>query len=158
LYHPTADEAAAVAMVRQLLTLRGVGEHSAWLLVMELFAWRQIRNRRELGGLTGLTGTPWQSGTLARDQGISKAGNAQIRAIAIELAWCWLQFQPESALARWYHQRYAGGGRRARKIGIVAVARRLLIALWRYLDAGVIPEGAVFKPDPARGAGRAPAA
>jgi transposase len=145
LRQPTAAEAAGVALVRQLLTLRGIGEHSAWLLVLELFSWRQIRNRRELGGLTGLTGTPWRSGTLDRDQGISKAGNAQIRAIAIELAWCWLQFQPESGLARWYQQRYASGGPRARKVGIVALARRLIIALWRYLDAGVVPEGAEFK-------------
>jgi transposase len=143
---PPLDAAAAIAQVRQLLTLRGIGEHGAWLLVMEVFAWRQIRNRRQLGGLTGLTGTPWQSGTLDRDQGISQAGNAQIRAIAIELAWCWLQYQPQSALAQWYEQRYAHGGPRARKIGIVAVARRLVIALWRYLDAGVIPDGAVFKP------------
>jgi transposase len=146
LHAPPPDAAAAIAQVRQLLTLRGIGEHGAWLLVMEVFAWRQIRNRRQLGGLTGLTGTPWQSGTLDRDQGISRAGNAQIRAIAIELAWCWLQYQPQSALAQWYEQRYAHGGPRARKIGIVAVARRLVIALWRYLDAGVIPDGAVFKP------------
>ena len=159
LQQPTPDEAAAVALVRQLLALRGIGEHRAWLLVMELFAWRQVRNRRQLGGLTGLTGTPWRSGTLDRDQGISKAGNAQIRAIAIELAWCWRQFQPQSALAQWYRQRDAGGGPRARKIGIVAVARRLMIALWRYVDAGVIPEGAVFKPDgDRRGGGRATAA
>ncbi|MEO8258961.1 MAG: IS110 family transposase [Acidobacteriota bacterium] len=143
---PPPDAAAAIAQVRQLVTLRGIGEHGAWLLVMEVFAWRQIRNRRQLGGLTGLTGTPWQSGTLDRDQGISRAGNAQIRAIAIELAWCWLQYQPASALAQWYQQRYAQGGPRARKVGIVAVARRLVIALWRYLDAGVIPDGAVFKP------------
>ena len=143
---PAPTDAAAVAMVRQLLTLRGIGEHGAWVLVTELFAWRQVRNRRQLGGLTGLTGTPWRSGTLAREQGISKAGNAQIRAIAIELAWCWLRFQPESALAQWYQQRFAGGGPRSRKIGIVAVARRLLIALWRYLDAGVVPAGAVCKP------------
>ena len=143
---PPPGEDAAVALVRQLLRLRGIGEHGAWLLVLELFAWRQIRNRRQLGGLTGLTGTPWQSGTLEREQGIRHAGNAQIRAIAIELAWCWLQYQPQSALAQWYQQRYAGGGPRAHKIGIVAVARRLVIALWRYLDAGVVPDGAVFKP------------
>ena len=155
---PPPDAAAAIAQVRQLLTLRGIGEHGAWLLVMEVFAWRQIRNRRQLGGLTGLTGTPWQSGTLDRDQGISRAGNAQIRAIAIELAWCWLQYQPQSALAQWYEQRYAHGGPRARKIGIVAVARRLVIALWRYLDAGVIPDGAVFKPSEARPGVHRPAA
>ena len=146
LQQPAPDETAAVAMVRQLLTLRGIGEHGAWLLVMELFVWREIRNRRQLGGLTGLTGTPYRSGTLDQEQGISRAGNAQIRAIAIELAWCWLQYQPQSALAQWYQQRYATGGPRAHKIGIVAVARRLLIALWRYVDAGVVPEGALFKP------------
>jgi transposase len=155
---PRPDEAAAIAQVRQLLTLRGIGEHGAWLLVMEVFAWRQLRNRRQLGGLTGLTGTPWQSGTLDRDQGISQAGNAQIRAIAIELAWCWLPYQPQSALAQWYQQRDAHGGPRARKIGMVAVARRLVIALWRYLDAGVIPDGAVFKPSGKRHGRHRPAA
>jgi transposase len=155
---PPPDAAAAIAQVRQLLTLRGIGEHGAWLLVMEVFAWRQIRNRRQLGGLTGLTGTPWHSGTLERDQGISRAGNAQIRAVAIELAWCWVQYQPQSALAQWYEQRYAHGGPRARKIGMVAVARRLIIALWRYLDAGVIPDGAVFKPSGERPGVHRPAA
>jgi transposase len=143
---PERRDDPSLTMVRQLLQLRGVGEHSAWLLVMELFGWRQLRNRREVGGLTGLTGTPYRSGLLDHEQGMSKAGNAQIRAIAIELAWCWLQFQSQSALAQWYDCRWAHAGPRARKIGIVAVARRLLIDLWRYLDAGVVPEGARFKP------------
>jgi transposase len=104
-----------------------------------------LRNRRQVGALTGLTGTPYRSGTLVHEQGISRAGNAQIRAIAIELAWCWLQYQPESALAQWYRRRWAAGGATAHKIGIVAVARRLLIALWRYVETGVVPDGAQLK-------------
>ena len=143
---PTEADQASVAQVRQLLALRGIGEQSAWPLVTELFAWRALRNRRQVGGITGLTGTPYRSGTRAHEQGISKAGNAQIRAMAIELAWCWLRWQPESALTRWYQARWAHGGPRARKIGIVAIARRLMIALWRYLETGVVPDGARVKP------------
>jgi transposase len=138
---------AAIARVRQLLALRGVGENGAWLLGLELFApWRQLRNRRQVGGLTGLVGTPYRSGATDHDQGISHAGNAAVRAIAIELAWCWLQYQPRSALTRWYRARFARGGRAAQKIGIVALARRLVIALWRYVEFGVLPEGALLKP------------
>ena len=98
-----------------------------------------------------MVGTPYRSGLLNHEQGISKAGNKRIRAMAIQIAWGWLVHQPQSALAQWYTRRFARGGPVARKIGIVAVARRLVIDLWRYLDAGVIPEGAVFK-DPARAA------
>jgi transposase len=138
---------AAIARVRQLLALRGIGENGAWLLGLELFApWRALRNRRQVGGLTGLVGTPYESGDSDHDQGISHAGNAAVRAIAIELAWCWLHYQPQSALARWYHARFARGGRTAQKIGIVAVARRLMIDLWRYVEFGVLPTGAVLKP------------
>jgi transposase len=143
---PSVRDSAALQMVQRLLALRGIGEHGAWLLVTELFAWRRLRNRRQVGALTGLTGTPYRSGTLVHEQGISRAGNAQVRAIAIELAWCWLQYQPQSALAQWYTRRWAPGGAQAHKIGIVAVARRLLIALWRYLETGVVPEGAELKP------------
>jgi len=139
---------AAVTQVRQLLQLRGIGHQTAWLFVTELFAWRQFRNRREVGGLTGMVGTPYRSGLLNREQGISKAGNKRVRAMAIQIAWGWLLHQPHSALTQWYTRRFACGGPVARKIGIVAVARRLVIDLWRYLDAGVIPDGAVFK-DPA---------
>jgi transposase len=139
----TAD--ASVALVRQLLQLRGIGNQTAWLFVTELFAWRQFRNRREVGGITGMVGTPSRSGLLNHEQGISKAGNKRIRSMAIQIAWGWLIDQPRSALTRWYTERFARGGPVARKIGIVAVARRLVIDLWRYLDAGVIPEGAVFK-------------
>jgi transposase len=148
---PAVRDTTPLQMVQRLLTVRGIGEHGAWLLVTELFAWRGLRNRRQVGALTGLTGTPYRSGTLVHEQGISRAGNAQIRAIAIELAWCWLQYQPQSALAQWYQRRWGAGGAQSHKIGIVAVARRLVIALWRYLETGVVPEGAQLKP-PARAA------
>jgi transposase len=136
----------AVGKVRQLLTLQGVGSNSAWLYVMEFFAWRQFRNRREVGALAGLTPTPYQSGESHREQGIAKAGNRHVRAMAIEIAWGWLRFQPESVLTRWYQGRFGHGSSRLRRIGIVALARKLLIALWRFLETGVVPEGAVLKP------------
>jgi transposase len=136
---------AAVTLVRRLLELRGIGEQAAWLFVTELFAWRQFRNRRQVGAVTGLVGTPYASGTVTHEQGISKAGNRRVRAIAIQIAWGWLTYQRDSALTQWYLRRFAQGGPSARKIGIVAVARRVVIDLWRYLDLGVIPEGAVLK-------------
>ena len=135
----------AVALVRRLRELRGIGDHAAWLFVMELFAWRQLTTRRQVAAITGLAPTPYRSGTMDREQGISKAGNAAVRAIAIQIAWMWLLHQPQSGLAKWYEARFAHGGQRARKIGIVAVARRLMIDLWRYLEVGVIPDGAVLK-------------
>ena len=135
----------AVELVRRLLRLRGIGTNSAWLYVMEFFGWRQFRNRREVGGLAGLTPTPYQSGELSREQGIAKAGKRYIRAMAIEIAWGWLRFQPASALSQWYQARFGQGSSRIRRIGIVALARRLLVALWRYLATGAIPEGAVLK-------------
>jgi transposase len=136
---------AAAEQVRQLLRLKGIGRNSAWLYVMEFFSWRAFRNRREVGALAGLTPTPYQSGASAREQGISKAGNKHIRAIGIEIAWGWLRFQPDSALSRWYQTRFGSGSSRMRRIGIVALARKLLIALWRYLEKGVLPDGAVLK-------------
>jgi transposase len=136
---------AAAAQVQALVQLRGIGERSAAVFVTELFAWRAFRNGREVGAVTGLAPAPYQSGQQARDQGISKAGNWRVRTMAVEIAWCWLQFQPESALARWYQRRFGGGSARQRRIGIVALARKLLIALWRYGDAGVLPEGARLK-------------
>jgi len=141
----TASGDPAVAQVRQLLTLRGLGACSAWYLVMEVFAWRRFHNRREVGALLGLTPTPYASGALVREQGISKTGNRRLRALVIQLAWGWIRYQPTSALAQWYQARFAAGGPRARRIGIVAVARRLWIALWRYLETGVVPDGAVVK-------------
>jgi transposase len=134
-----------VEKVRQLLDLRGIGINSAWLYVMEFFGWREFRNRREVGALAGLTPTPHQSGDEARERGISKAGNRYIRSMAIQIAWAWLRWQPESKLSRWYEQRFAHGSPRLRRIGIVALARKLLVDLWRYLEHGVIPEGAELK-------------
>ncbi|MDP9201537.1 MAG: IS110 family transposase [Gemmatimonadota bacterium] len=140
-----ATDDPAIAQVRQLNQLRGIGIDSAWLYVMEFFAWRQFRNRRQVGGLAGLTDTHYQSGDLQHEQGISKAGNRWVRALAINTAWAWLRFQPKSALARWYEKKFGAGNSRVRKIGIVALARKLLIALWRYLETGIVPEGAVLR-------------
>jgi transposase len=132
-------------MVDQLLALKGIGEVSAWLYATEFFAWRAFRNRRQVAGAAGLTPTTRSSGDADHELGISKAGNARIRALAIELAWSWVRRQPTSALTRWYRIRFGAGGPRQHRIGIVAVARKLLIALWRYLETGVLPEGAVLK-------------
>ena len=140
---------ASVEKVRRLLRLCGIGDNSAWLYVMEFFGWREFHNRREVGGLAGLAATPFDSGDQSRDQGISKAGPSPIRAMAIEIAWCWLRYQPDSDLSRWFNERFGKGGKRLRKIGIVALARKLLIALWRYLENGVIPAGAQLKPSTA---------
>ena len=135
-----------MVQVRQLLRLKGIGENSAWLYVMEFFGWRDFHNRREIGALAGLTPTPFQSGGEDHEQGISKAGNTLIRAMAIEIAWGWLRFQPDSALSQWYQERFGAGSTRLHKIGIVALARKLLIALWHYLETGELPEGAALKP------------
>jgi len=136
---------ADVELVRQLLRLKGIGVASAWLFVMEFFAWRQFRNRREVGALSGLTPTPFQSGDDAREQGISKEGNTFVRSIAIQIAWGWLHHQPDSKLSHWYQKRFGHGGKRLRKIGIVAVARKLLIDCWYYLETGTVPEGVQLK-------------
>lgn len=132
-------------IVRKLFALRAVGEVSAWIYATEFFAWRQFRNRRQVGAAAGLCSTRRTSGDLAQEQGISKAGNRYLRALAIELAWSWLRRQPRSALSDWYQRRFATGGARLRRIGIVALARKLLIALWRYLETGQVPGGAELK-------------
>jgi transposase len=119
--------------------------NSAWLFVKEFYGWREFKNRREVGGLAGLTPTPYHSGDQAREQGISKAGNRPLRGMAVEIAWSWVRFQPKSKITLWFQERYAEGGKRMRKIGIVAVARKLLVALWRYLETGEIPAGAQLK-------------
>jgi transposase len=141
----TSDD-PSVEMVRQLMRLRGIGENSSWVFVMEFFGWRQFRNRREVGALAGLAPTPYQSGDETREQGISKAGNRSIRAMAIEIAWGWLRYQPDSELTRWFNRRFGHGSKRMRKIGIVALARKLLITLWRYVEFGEIPAVAQLKP------------
>jgi transposase len=140
-----SSQDASSEKVRQLMQLKGIGINGSWSLVMEFFAWREFKNRREVGGLAGLTPTPYQSGESAREQGITKAGNRHVRWMTTELAWSWLRYQPESALSCWFRERFGGGGKRLRRIGIVAVARKLLIALWRFLKTGVLPEGAVLK-------------
>jgi transposase len=134
-----------VPMVRRLRALRGIGDVGAWIYTTEFFAWRQFRNRRQVGAAAGLCSTGRESGALHREQGISKAGNRYLRALAIELAWSWLRRQPQSALSQWYRRRFGTGGPRVRRIGIVALARKLLIALWRYLESGVLPDGALCK-------------
>jgi transposase len=140
------DQTPCGRLIDHLQTLRAVGPTGASVLVTEIFAWRQIRNRRQLGALVGLVPTPYQSGTSSFEQGITRAGNAHVRRVMVQLAWGWLRFQPTSALSQWYRHRFDQGGMRLRKIGIVALARKLLIALWRYVDAGVIPDGAMLKP------------
>ena len=139
------SQEASIEKVRQLMHLRGIGINGAWLLVMEFFGWRELKTRREVGGLAGLTPTPYQSGASAREQGITKSGNRHVRWMTTELAWSWVRYQPQSALSCWFRKRFGAGGKRLRRIGIVAVARKLLIALWRFLMSGVLPEGAVLK-------------
>ena len=128
-----------------LSLLRGIGRSSAWVLVMEFFSWREFKNRRQVVGCAGLDPTPYDSGASRREQGISKAGNKRVRWLMVELAWSWLRYQPNSALSQWFQRRFARGGKRQRRIGIVALARRLLVALWSYLQSGALPEGAELK-------------
>jgi len=142
----TSEDRAARACARRLLQLRSIGPTIAWALTTELFAWRHFRNRRELGAVLGLVPTPYQSGTSHHEQGISRAGNARLRGLAVELAWLWLRHQPQSALSDWYRRRFARGGPRLRRIGIVALARKLVIALWRFVQDGQLPAGAQLKP------------
>jgi len=139
------SEDPSVDMVRQLLKLKGIGLNSAWLYTMEFFSWRKFQNRKEVGALAGLTPTPHESGSSSRERGMSKAGNRHIRSMAVEIAWGWLRYQPESELTQWYEERFGHGSSRMRRIGIVALARKLLVELWRYLETGAIPKGAVLK-------------
>jgi len=134
----------SLRQVKQLLLLKSIGKASSWVFTMEFFGWRQFRNRKQVASLAGLTPTPFSSGDNNREQGISKAGNCRIRSMMIEIAWLWLRYQPESELTLWYQARFAEGGKRMRRIGIVALARRLLIAIWRYLETGEVPKGAVL--------------
>lgn len=140
-------EGEVLGKVRRLMELQGVGANGGFLLGGELFGWRRFRNRRELGGLCGMCPTPSASGETVRELGISKSGSRWVRSTLVELAWAWTRLQPDSSLSRWYARRFAGGGRRLRKVGIVALARKLLIALWHWVEDGVLPEGAVLKAD-----------
>jgi transposase len=135
-----AQHPAAIAMLKRL---KGIGNQIASVLYLEGL-YRHFGNRREVAAYAGLVPTPWRSGTIAREQGISKAGNPRLRHITVELAWLWVRHQPDSTLSRVFRERAASG--RSRRIAIVALARKLLIALWRYVNLGEIPEGAVLKP------------
>jgi transposase len=138
------DHVAQVA--QQLCTLRGVAETSAAVFSAELFGTRTFANGRELGALTGLVPVPYRSDQRVQDQGISKAGRAELRRLAVQIAWGWVRWQPDSALSKWFQQRFATAGGRSKRIGIVAVARKLVIALWHYVEHGEVPDGATLKP------------
>ena len=139
-----ATATTARTPAQRLARLRGIAARSATVLADELFS-RDLHNRREVGALTGLVSAPYRSGTIARDQGIAPSGLPAVRRVAVEIAWAWLRYQPTSALSQWYHQRFGGGGAVTRRIGIVALARRVIIALWRYVETGVVPAGALLK-------------
>jgi transposase len=136
---------AALAKVRPLLRRRAGGPTGAWGYVNECCGWRRCRNRPAVGAAAGLTPTPYQSGAERREPGISHAGSRPIRAVAIETAWGWWRYQPRRRRSRWYQARSGRGGRRARQMGSVALARKLLIERWRFLEFGVVPEGASLK-------------
>jgi transposase len=135
----------AFSLIRKLMKLRGIGVESAWIYVMELFAWRQLKSVREVGAISGLTPAPYQSGEMKHELGITKAGNRHVRAIAVEIAWGWLQHQPQSELSHWYQRKFGHGGSALRRKGIVALARKLLVALWKYAEHDELPAGAALK-------------
>jgi transposase len=137
---PTATTDASA----RLAQLKGIGPVFATTLAGELF-WKDFKNRREVGAYAGLAPSPWQSGGISHDQGISKAGNRRARHVAVELAWLWLMHQPKSALSRWFQARVGDQRGRVRRIAIVALARKLIIALWRFLTTGLVPTDAVLK-------------
>lgn len=139
------EESKSSKKVLTLQTLKGIGPVSSWVLVYEYFGWRVFKNTKEVGAACGLAPSPYNSGDSQREQGISKSGNRRIRSIMIEVAWYWLRYQPQSKLSRWFMERYGGGSKRIRRIGIVALARKLLIALWKYVEQGVVPESAIVK-------------
>jgi transposase len=142
--HAAATASASAAAMQPLVRLKGVATTSASVLLDEGLVWRAFQNRRQIGELLGFAPTPYHSGESTREQGISRAGNARLQAISIQLAWNWVRWQPQSALTQWYQANF-GKGKRARRIGIVALARKLVIALWRYVTIGVVPAGAVVK-------------
>jgi transposase len=138
------EAAPAGSPAQRLVALKGVATTSATTLLDEGLVWRAFRNRRQIGALLGFAPTPFASGTVQHEQGISRAGNARLQSTMIQLAWQWVRWQPLSPLTQWFHA-YFGSRRRPRKVGIVAVARKLLIALWRWATAGIVPEGALLK-------------
>lgn len=129
---------------RQLQQLKAIGPKFSRTLSAEMYSWREFSNAKQVGGMSGLVPTPNQSGDSTQDRGISKTSAGRLRATAIELSWLWLRWQPDSELSLWFKRRFAQGGKRMRRVGIVAMARKLLIALWKYLEHGEIPTGAVM--------------
>jgi transposase len=141
-----AAQTQALKKARKLCMLKAVGPQSSWVLSHECFGWRAFANRKHLGSFAGLTGTPFDSGETLREQGISKAGSGRVRTTMIELAWGWVRWQPGSALTHWFVDRYVRGGTsRCKRKGIVALGRKLLVALWKYVEQDLVPEGAVLK-------------
>ena len=132
-------------MVNALQKLKGIGQVSSWDLTFEFFGWRKFENVKQVGAASGLAPTPFKSGDSGSEQGICKSGNRRVRKTMIEISWLWLRFQPQSRLSLWFIERFGHGAKRMRKVGIVALARKLLVALWKYLDQGLVPEGAVLK-------------
>jgi len=140
----TTHQADPNSALARLVRLKGVATTSAAVLLDEGVVWRAFQNRRQIGGLLGFAPAHYDSGDSSRDQGITRAGNKRLQSVMVQLAWGWVHWQRQSALTRWYQERF-GRGKRARRVGIVALARKLLIALWRYATAGVLPAGAVLK-------------
>jgi transposase len=130
---------------QQLQLVKAIGPTLAWTIATELFGWREFSNRRQVAGLVGLVPTPYQSGEVSRDSGISKQGRPHLRAMLMELAWLWVRYQKGSPITQWFERKYAGGGKRLRRIGIVAVSRKLLVELWKFTTTGALPEGALTK-------------
>jgi transposase len=141
-----AKQTVATVKAGKLNELRGVGMQSSWTLSHECFSWRTFNNRKQLGSFAGLTGTPFDSGETLREQGISKAGSGRVRSIMIELAWGWVRWQPDSELTKWFVEKYVRNGtKRSKRKGIVALARKLLIALWKYVEQDIVPAGAIVR-------------
>lgn len=132
-------------VAQQIAQLKGFGDTGAAICSTELFGTRSFTKRTQIGALLGLVPMPYRSDQMVRDQGISKAGRTQLRRVSIQLAWCWIRWQPASALAQWFHRRFGASGR-SRRVGIVAVARKLMIAVWRFVEHGIVPDGALLKP------------
>lgn len=130
----------------KLVQLKSLGVTTAVTLGYEFFGWRNFRNRRQVGACAGLTGTPYDSGGQRREQGINKAGNRRVRQLMVEQAWRWVRWQPQTELARWYQERFGIGGARLRRVGIVALARKLLVAFWKFVTFDTVPTGAILKP------------
>lgn len=144
--HKLQGRARRVQMVSLLMQWRAIGERGSWTLVDEFLGWRNFTRGKQVGAAAGLIPGVWQSGDSDPEQSISKVGNGRVRRLMVQLAWGWLRFQPDSNLSHWYQEKFGDGGSRRRRVGIVALARKLLIALWRFVEHGQLLEGAVFKP------------